>query len=167
MRSKSRREEAFNYWVDLGDRRSYRDVSNQLSIPKTTIDRWAKQDNWKERLEKVEDKVDADLNSYFEHIIGSEFKSAVVDMTQKKLDIVNQLLEQFHADVQSGAIRIKSVRDLEILVKLSDSLSEKMQQGDAILDASSHVEERGVLIMARLESGDDNEDDNSENGGGQ
>jgi len=49
--------DAFEYYVSLGNRRSYRAVSHRYGVSKRSITKFARKDNWSNRLEAIEQKA--------------------------------------------------------------------------------------------------------------
>ncbi len=91
MHSGSKRDEAFRMWMEPsagGGHRSYEEIAAALGISKQTIVRWAKQDKWISRRnriqEKAVEKLDEDL----------AIKKARLASRIKKLR--NHIMDQLH-----------------------------------------------------------------------
>ena len=61
MRKHKLGDDAFAYYVSLGDERGYQAVADHFKVSKRTVVTTAKRDNWAERLQKIE--RDARANS--------------------------------------------------------------------------------------------------------
>ena len=108
--------EAFEYYYSLGDNRSYPQVASQFTVSLTSIKKWAKSFKWQQRVQErdIENKKKLEERT----------DTTIVDAKSKYLVVIQATLYQYMKALKSGNIRVKSVKDLETLIKLELLLRE-------------------------------------------
>ena len=142
MQEKLKHTEAFEYYYSLGDKRNYQKVADKFQVSHTSIRKWSKNFNWKERIQQRDFQNAKELKK--------KTDKAIISEKANYRKIIKGAIGQFVKKLQSGEIEIKNVQDLEKLVKLDMLLmgEDTEKQGG-----------EGTTIKIRL-SGD--EDDGSD-----
>lgn len=139
-----KKAKAFTTWISLGPQRSFQEVSEKTGYPLTSIRRWAAAGRWAEKLGEQEAKV-ALSGVTISDILDHGMKGRLKDCLEQQINIVNALVQQFADGIRSGAIRVKSIKDFEILVNLHMRLSQGMRSGDAVRDAAAMLHMPAML----------------------
>ena len=114
-----RHGDAFDYYYSLGEKRGYPQVASEFTVSRTSVKKWSKAFNWKERIiqrdlennKKVEGKTNnAIVNTKADYRAG-------IGKDLKSLELFRQRAEKLIADatdlIENGAIKIKSIEDLD------------------------------------------------------
>ena len=114
-----RHGDAFDCYYSLGDSRSYAEVGRKLSVSKTSVEKWGREFNWKERViqrdlevnKKTEEKTNkaiVNTKADYRASIGKDLKS---------LDLFKQRAERLIADfselVEDGKVKITSIDEFD------------------------------------------------------
>lgn len=117
MQEKLRHREAFEYYYSLGSSRSYPQVASQFTVSLTSVKKWAKSFNWQERV------LDRDMKNARK--LEKQTDETLLETKAKYLTIIQDTLQKYESALQSGDIKISSVKDLATLANLEMSLREE------------------------------------------
>ncbi len=140
--------DAFEFYVSLGDGRSYDAVGKQYGVHKRSVQRAANRERWPERLERIVDAAQARVD---EKLIG--------DMEEMKLrhrKLVRAMASRAAQAIAAYPLEdgMQGIRAGEVAVKLERLLSGESndRSEQVIIDATRNE-------MRELMEGDDDEDD--------
>lgn len=123
-------KDAFDYYVSLGDGRSYEAVASHCGVQKRTVTRAARRESWQERLEKIEeqarDKSDAKLGDALAEVRERHLKTLKV-MNMRALEALKNY------PLTSG---MEAIRAAELSIKL-----ERLIHGEPTDRTAVNVEE--------------------------
>lgn len=122
MQEKLRHREAFEYYYSLGSSRSYPQVASQFTVSLTSVKKWAKEFNWQVRVR------DRDIKNARK--LAKQTDETLLEAKTKYLTIIQNTLQEYEAALQSGDIKINSVKDLAALANLEMSLREEVPEED-------------------------------------
>jgi len=117
MEETLRHREAFEYYYGLGDGRSYPQVASRFTVSLTSVKKWAKSFNWRERVR------DRDMENAQK--LEEQTNETILHTKSKYLHIIQSTLQRYEEALQSGDIKITSVKDLATLANLEMSLREE------------------------------------------
>ena len=106
-------QHAFDCYVSLGERRTYREVASQLGVSERTIRNWARQGNWKQQLRERE--VDGARR------LADQTLEATVTQRSRNRKIVEMALIRLAKAVADGTVRMQ-LADIERLIRLQADL---------------------------------------------
>jgi len=113
MKETLRHKKAFEYYLYLGEERSYRKVAEAFKVSDRAVKKWGTEFKWSERLYKRE----KELADKFREQNEDEF----LKHQKKRLDLINRAIEAFEKDLRNKKYQL-SVNDLEKLIKLEQLL---------------------------------------------
>lgn len=119
---------AFEYYCLLGSARSYAKVAERFMVTKQTVYRWAKEGSWQSKLEQRE----AEAKESKLRLLQSD----LVFNSDDYRKIINKQIYAYVRYLNSDNIEIKTVKDLETLIKLGVYLDNIEQNKDKLLDNS-------------------------------
>lgn len=106
--------EEFEYYYNLGSKRTYTAVAKNFNVGLTSVHRWATSEGWKEEVEERN-------LAYLKQVKRNLYKR-----TEKTLNTfnfaVNKTLQHYIKQIEAGKIKIESVEDLDKLTKILVSL---------------------------------------------
>lgn len=117
MEETLRHREAFEYYYGLGDGRSYPQVASRFTVSLTSVKKWAKSFQWQQRVRERDIKNAQKLEE--------QTNETILHTKSKYLNIIQSTLQRYEEALQSGDIKITSVKDLATLVNLEMSLREE------------------------------------------
>ena len=147
-----RHKEAFEYYYSLGDKRSCHKVGIKFAISRQSIEKWAKNFNWKERVglrdidngKKLEAKTDKTIvNS------KADYRAEIKTQLGILKAILNKVIQDFK---KNEILDVENVKDLEKVINSYEKLCK--------LDLSimgENLDKQEVIINI---IGEDNEDSN-------
>jgi len=119
--------EAFEFYYGLGNQRSLKAVAIHFSRSERTVAGWSRDLNWVDRCKQKE----------MDEAEGKEKQGLMLDVKVTYRKVINNLLAVFSKDFKEGKIKVKSIQDLERLIKL-----DLLLMGDAV----DKVENDGVEL---------------------
>jgi len=133
-------KEAFEFYYSQGSERSYMSTARRFNVAKKTIERWAKKNNWQERIvlrdqenaKKLEERTD----------------KSIVDQKAELLTVAKFAIfgkGQFAERLRKGEIKAESIRDFDILVsKMLLLLGEVTERGETKHGISEQLQQLGT-----------------------
>jgi hypothetical protein len=103
-----RHQEAFNYYVTL-PKRSYRLVAEKYSVSEVSVKKWAREFNWRERIEIR----DAEVNKKMEEKVDDTLVKVKADYHK----IIKALIGKAVEKIKAGGLEAENVQDIERLIK--------------------------------------------------
>lgn len=128
-RENIQQREAFELYYSLGDSRTLEQVAEKIGKSTRTLYEWSRRFNWKERVEQYNIEVTKGLKD--------KTINAVVDEKANYRKIIKLAIMDFVARLQSGEVKVKSIADLERLMKLDLTL---MGEVSEITEATTKVQ---------------------------
>lgn len=119
--------EAFEFYYGLGNQRSLKAVASHFNRSERTVAGWSRDLNWVDRVKQKE----------LDEAEGKEKQGLMLDVKVTYRKVLNNLLAVFSKDFKEGKIKIKSIQDLERVIKL-----DLLLMGDAV----DKVENDGVEL---------------------
>lgn len=121
--------EAFEFYYGLGEQRSLKAVANHFNRAERTVAGWSRAFNW----------VDRCSQRAMEEAKGREKASMVLDVKTTYRKLCNNLIAVANKDFKEGKLKIRSISDLEKIVKLDmamiDNPVDTLQAGTYTLSA--------------------------------
>lgn len=117
MKETLRHRKAFEYYYSLGSKRSYPQVASLFTVSLTSVKKWAKSFKWQQR---VRDRDIKNANK-----LEEKTDETILEAKLKYLTIIQDTLQKYETALQSGEIKINSVKDLATLANLEMSLREE------------------------------------------
>lgn len=77
-------DEAFEYYVSLGEKRSYRAVAEQFDVRKRTVTARAVRDRWQERLKQVQARA--------REKVEERLADSIAEMNERHLRVLQAIL---------------------------------------------------------------------------
>jgi len=117
-----RHREAFEYYYSLGDKRSYPQVALKFTVSKTSLKKWAKAFNWKERvgLRDIENAKSLEKKTN-QTVVNTKADYRAEIKTQ--LGILKAMLNKVIQDFKNNNILdVDNVKDLEKVINSYDKL---------------------------------------------
>jgi len=117
-----RHKEAFEYYYSLGDKRSCHKVGIKFAISRQSIEKWAKNFNWKQRVEqrdiengkKLEAKTDKTIvNS------KADYRAEIKTQLGILKAILNKVIQDFK---KNEILDVENVKDLEKVINSYEKL---------------------------------------------
>lgn len=105
-----RHKEAFEYYYTLGPDRNLKKVAERFGVSLRSVGNWSKKYNWMERVKQRDIELAQEMRERNNEAILSE--------KAKIRTILKALYNQLVKDLRDGKVKIKSVSDLEKVVKL-------------------------------------------------
>ncbi|MFI3225777.1 MAG: phage terminase small subunit-related protein [Clostridia bacterium] len=124
--------DAFEYYCSLGKDRTLRQVAEKMSVPKGTVRCWSSKHKWADKV------AQRDI----------ECCEALTPQMRYQF-FINTLMDKVATDIENGKIKIKTVSDLERIIKLDLFLT-----GDYPVNIRTIIElpeELRVLLDKKIE----------------
>ena len=102
--------QAFEMYVSLGAKRSYRRVAQQLGVSVSSVKAWARQGQWQQRLQEREAEI-------AQQSAAKSTETAITDFTQLK-KITRLGLMRVAKSLADGRDISKQIADLDRIVRL-------------------------------------------------
>ncbi len=131
-------KEAFEFYYNLGKQRSLKAVAIQFKRSERTIAGWSSKYSWMDRVAQKD----------IDEAEGQEKQGLVLDVKVRYRQLFNSLITVFEKDFKAGKIKIKSIQDLERVVKLDLSMLEgafDKVEGDGELTDEDRAVLDGIL----------------------
>lgn len=144
-------KQAFEYYYNLDSNRNLREVARHFGKSPATIFNWNKKFNWQERVE-IRDSENA-------RRIEQASNETIVEVKAKYHKIIKAVIGKFVEDFQQGNIKIRSIKDLEKLMRLDLELL-----GEDSRKTEGYMEELNRAIQAGIEMVNKGVSDESEIG---
>ena len=109
--------EAFEFYYGLGQQRSLKAVALHFTRSERTVAGWSRDYNWVDRCKQKE----------IDEAEGKEKQGLTLDVKVTYRKLLNNLLAVFNKDFREGKVKIKSIQDLERIIKL-----DLLLMGDAV-----------------------------------
>jgi hypothetical protein len=129
-----RQKEAFEYYYSMGDNRSLRKVAQEFGAAERTVEIWSKKYGWQERVTQRNIEVGKLLSERMNEEIVAE-KARYRALIKVVINDVIQALKD-----KDGSIKVKSIQDLERIIKL-----DLLLMGEATENTSSEVKQSIAL----------------------
>jgi hypothetical protein len=123
-----RQREAFEFYYSLGDSRNLKKVAQEFGVSDRTVEIWSKKYGWQERVVQKNIEVGKLLSDRMNEEIVTEKARYRALIKVVINDVVSSLKEK------DGTIKVKSIQDLERLIKL-----DLLLMGEATENTSSTV----------------------------
>ena len=133
---------AFETYYKMGDKRSLRAISNKLSKPLITVEKWSSKFRWIPRVKERERQA-------AEYLLMQKSAKDEAETKQKHLTLVDATIGQWSKKLVEGGIQLKTVDDLQKLVNLRWQLA---QMPDKVVNQT--VASQGASIDLRLRNMD-------------
>jgi len=161
-----RHKEAFEYYYSLGDKRSCHKVGIKFAISRQSIEKWAKNFNWKQRVEqrdiengkKLEAKTDKTIvNS------KADYRAEIKTQLGILKAILNKVIQDFK---KNEILDVENVKDLEKVINSYEKLckldllmmGESTERGELkILNAKQKLIDKINNIASRETESEDTE----------
>jgi hypothetical protein len=114
---KPQQREAFEVYYLMGDVRSVRKVAKEVGKSSTTIQNWSNQFNWQERVEIRDTTVKKAFEKQVEKV-----DDTIVNIKAQYHKVLKFVIAEALKDIQSGKLKITSVRDLIGVIELDLTL---------------------------------------------
>lgn len=105
--------QAFEMYVSLGAKRSYRRVAQQLGVSVSSVKAWARQGQWQQRLQEREAQIARET--------ADRTMEAGVQENERNLKIVRMALLQLAKDISERKIK-GQLSDVDRLIRLEEYL---------------------------------------------
>ena len=130
--------DAFEYYYSLGSARTYEQVAQKFSKSVKTVQNWGYSEKWQEEV-KLRDIEQLKENRRLS-LLGRRTKA------KEYKKIVEASIGQYVEKLKKGKIEIKSVKDLETLIKLQGYLDDFVLNGEekVLYDSPAGVEEQSA-----------------------
>ncbi len=109
-------ERAFEYYLGLGEKRSYEKVAKEFKVAASTVKLWGKSLRWKERLKERDLQVARE--------VAGRTLADEVSHRERNLQIVHLALVQLAKAVADGHVKM-SLGDLDKLIRLESFLRDE------------------------------------------
>lgn len=96
------------YWA-MGEERSLSRLSEGISVPLSTLERWSADHKWQERIQKQDEKV--------HRAMMAKYGQEAVETRGKMLKVVDKTLDVFLARLENGTAGQITVSDMEKIMK--------------------------------------------------
>ena len=107
----SLQREAFEIYYHLRDRRSLKQVAEEIERTERTVAGWSRSFNWVDRVKQREIEDARNMG-------GNALNAQTTDVRAKYRVIINNFMEELSRRVIKGEIKIRNIQDFERLVKL-------------------------------------------------
>lgn len=127
--------DAFEYYYSLGSARTYEQVAQKFNVKYSTVNNWGYKEKWQEEVRYRDTELLKENRRL--SLIGRRSEAK----TYKK--VADASIQTYIEKLKKGKIEIKSVKDLDLLVRLSCYLDEFVELGEEKIIAES-VEEQSA-----------------------
>lgn len=125
----ARHREAFEFYYGLGQERSLAKVATQYGVSEQAVADWSGSFGWQARIVEREAHVAAQLS---ERVARQE-----VDRRAQNLKILDALKAKFVQKLRMNEIKIESVRDIEVILRL---------EAEILAEGEGGAEENNPLV---------------------
>lgn len=132
-----RHKEAFEYYYSLGEKRNLIDVAEHVGVSKTAAEGWSSDFGWRDRV------VQRDIDNAKK--LEKKTNKAVIDEKAKYRQIIKAGIAAWVNRFQNGEIELKTVKDLECLVKLDLLLLGEATEKGEITGQVNVSDERRII----------------------
>ena len=115
-KEQAHQEKAFEYYLALGEKRSYEKVSTKFGVGLSTVKLWGKSFNWKERIKKRDLQVAREMAN---RALNDE-----VSRRERSLQIVQMALVHLAKASAEGKVKM-TLQDLDRLLRLEMFLTDQ------------------------------------------
>ena len=133
MKETVRHQQAFEYYYMLGKERTYSKVASHFEISEVSVNKWAKEFNWKQRV------IDRDTKNM--QTIREQNDISVVKQMHNYRKIVSASIADYLKRLQDGKIKIETVNDFAKLVRLDLELCGFIDQSTQTEEDKKHIKE--------------------------
>lgn len=129
---------AFEYWISLGDKRTYKSVAEEFKVSECTIFKWAHSFNWKERLEERQQEYAKKL------ALDSDKK--LLEYRKKNIERLEATLQLYDKKLAEGKVDVTQLPDILKVIELQAKLTGAEDHGlaDPIKKKSEQEENKAV-----------------------
>ena len=130
--------DAFEYYYSLGSARTYEQVAQKFNVKYNTVNNWGYKEKWQEEV-KLRDIEQLKENRRLS-LVGRRSKA------KEYKTIVEACIGQYVEKLKKGKVEVKSVKDLETLIKLQCYLDDFVVNGEekVLYDSPVGVEEQSA-----------------------
>jgi len=114
MEEEAKHLQAFELYYSLGNKRTLKKVSDKINVSVPTLSRWAREFNWKARVEQKDRLFLQELQKRN----AMEFEKAVIYYQKAIRGVLKRDILEPLEKGEKLPFQIKSVKDVEILMKL-------------------------------------------------
>ena len=107
----SLQREAFELYYHLGDKRSLKQVAEQIGKTERTVAGWSRSFNWVDRVKQREIEDARNMG-------GEALNAQTTDVKVRYRILMNNLLKKASDKIAKGELSIRNIQDLERVVKL-------------------------------------------------
>ena len=127
MTEKPKNIEAFEHYYISGDKRSYKSTASRFNVAKKTIERWAKEFNWQERVKLRDNENSKALENKLKPKTNKIIVNTKADYRaeiKSQLNILKALLNKVIKDIKDGTIiDIADTGELKDVISSYEKLS--------------------------------------------
>ena len=123
---------AFYHYYNMGQSRKMSDLSSVMGLSENKLKGWRRRFNWDRRIKALDSKVVGYIDEKF-----GDLYSEVKGICQQ---VIFDLMQTAKDDIESGELKIESVKDLETVMKM-----------DLLLrgDATERVESKSMVLSLK------------------
>lgn len=118
IRETAKQRAVFECYYGLGLDRDFQRVADQTQIPLKTIEKWAKQDKWKERANK------RDIENI--ELIAVRNNMRTREKLEQYAGLIQCGIANFTDNMEAGLVQVTSVKDLDKLMRLQFDIDDRM-----------------------------------------
>lgn len=107
----SLQREAFEIYYHLGDKRSLKQVAEQIERTERTVAGWSRAYNWVDRVKQREIEDAKNMG-------GNALNAQTTDVKTRYRILMNNLISKASQKIAKGELSIRNIQDLERVVKL-------------------------------------------------
>ena len=126
---------AFEVYYMMGKNRSLNKTAKETGCSTTSVKRWASTFNWQQRILDRDNELAEKLRERNDNLLVNSkafYRSAIYKLTQR-----------FIEDVEAGRIRIKGIKDFEMIARLDLDLMGENTDDQMVDNVASLVEALG------------------------
>lgn len=138
-----RQAKAFDTYYAMGDSRSYEAVARKLGVSKTSIARWAKVNNWQERIKER----DKDIASKMYEKTDSDLVNTLTNYRK----VITASVGEYIKNLKDNKIRIQTPYDFIKLVELDLKLIELINEDSGLSDDTNDAKTSFNYILNKVE----------------
>ena len=137
----SLQREAFEIYYHLGDRRSLKQVAEEIERTERTVAGWSRSFNWVDRVKQREIEDAKNMG-------GNALNAQTTDIKTRYRILMNNLISKASQKIAKGELSIRNIQDLERVVKLDLLLMGEATENSA----SSNTTELSKADQNRLDA---------------
>lgn len=131
-RGRAEQEEAFNRYYAMGKNRSLKKLAEEVGLSLMTMKRWSSSLGWSDRI-RYKDAMLAGK-------IEAKIDEAIVKSAADKQKFIYDILTKAREDFNNGLLRVKTINDLEKIMRISNDMEQKTLGEDLADNLTSLVE---------------------------